>query len=313
MAIPDFQTLMLPVLKKAAQGEVLIRDVIDSLADEFRLTPDERAEMLRSGKQTLFANRVHWSKSYLTKAGLLKSTGRGRFVATEEGCLVAANPPEIVNVEFLTRYPQFLEFYRPIGVPVRPAISRSAYEPVEPIAVKIAAKTPDELIRDAHAGLEAELSQEILQRIQAAPPAFFERIVVQLLVAMGYGGSTGQAGEALVIGRSGDGGIDGVIDQDALGLDRVYVQAKRYAGGNIVGAGAIRDFFGALDGFKAAKGLFVTTSGFSASAKQTAESLSKRIVLIDGSQLARLLIRYDVGCRIEETLYIKKIDEDFFE
>lgn len=305
MAIPNFQELLLPVLMASADGEVHIAEVENRIAADLHLSADDLATLLPSGKQGVFANRVRWAKSYLGKAKLIVLTGRGLFRISERGRKVLENPPAALNVKFLKQYPEFLTFHQP------PEETSAAHEPARDDNDQAA--TPDELIREAHAGLEAELSQEILQRIQAAPPAFFERIVVQLLVAMGYGGSTGQAGEALVIGRSGDGGIDGVIDQDALGLDRVYVQAKRYADGNIVGPGAIRDFFGALDGFKAAKGLFVTTSGFSAAAKQTAESLSKRIVLIDGPQLARLMIRYDVGCRIEETLYIKKIDEDFFE
>ena len=166
-------------------------------------------------------------------------------------------------------------------------------------------------MRAAHRQTEAALAQELLDRIRVAPPDFFERLIVGLLIAMGYGGSVADAGRAL--GRSGDDGVDGVIDQDALGLDRVYVQAKRYANGNNVGPGAIRDFFGSLDRHKAAKGLFVTTSTFSASARETAEFLSKRIVLIDGEQLTRLMIRHNVGCRIEDTLHIKRIDEDFFE
>ena len=172
-------------------------------------------------------------------------------------------------------------------------------------------RTPDEVVREAHGQIEAALAQEILERILAAPPNFFERLIINLLISMGYGGSAKQAGRAL--GRSGDDGVDGVIDQDALGLDRVYIQAKRYAPGNNIGSGAIRDFFGSLDRHKATKGLFVTTSTFSPSARETAEFLSKRIVLIDATQLAKLMIRFNVGCRIEETLYVKKIDEEFFE
>ena len=172
-------------------------------------------------------------------------------------------------------------------------------------------QTPDEIIRNAHRQIDNALSQELLDKISEATPEFFERLMVKLLVEMGYGGSTVNAGRAL--GRSGDGGVDGVIDQDALGLDRVYIQAKRYASGNNIGAGAIRDFFGGLDRHKAAKGLFVTTSSFSPPARQTADLLSKRIVLIDGEQLTKLMIRYKVGCRVEETLDIKKIDEEFFE
>ena len=166
-------------------------------------------------------------------------------------------------------------------------------------------------MRQARDQLEDDLSRELLARIVAAPPGFFERLVVQLLTSMGYGGSIADAGRAL--GQSGDGGVDGVIDEDALGLDRIYVQAKRYAEGNLVGPGAIRDFFGALDQLKAGKGLFVTTSTFTPSAIKTVEGLSKRIVLIDGKQLTRLMIRYGVGCRVEETLHVKRLDEEFFE
>ena len=166
-------------------------------------------------------------------------------------------------------------------------------------------------MRAAHKTLENQLGNDLLDRILSAPPDFFERLVVKLLTAMGYGGSTAEAARAL--GRSGDGGVDGVIDQDALGLDRIYVQAKRYARDNAVGSGAIRDFFGSLDRFKAAKGLFVTTSSFTNSARETADFLSKRIVLVDGVLLTKLMIRHEVGCRIEEALYVKRIDEEFFE
>ncbi len=166
-------------------------------------------------------------------------------------------------------------------------------------------------MRMAHRLIETAIAQDLLDRIREAPPDFFERLIVNLLLSMGYGGSMANAGRAL--GRSGDDGVDGVIDQDALGLDRVYIQAKRYSAANSIGPGAIRDFFGSLDRHKATKGLFVTTSTFSASAKETAEFLSKRIVLIDGDQLTKLMIRHNVGCRIEDTLHIKKVDEEFFE
>lgn len=171
--------------------------------------------------------------------------------------------------------------------------------------------TPDEQMRQARDRIESNLAQDMLSKIVVAPPEFFEKVVIKLLIGMGYGGSVSDAGRAL--GRSGDGGVDGVIDEDALGLDRIYVQAKRYKDDNPVGSGAIRDFFGALDQFKATKGLFVTTSKFTASANSTASGLSKRIVLIDGQMLARLMIRYEVGCRVEEQLFIKRLDEDFFE
>lgn len=305
MAIPDFQTLMLPVLHSAASSEVKISDVVDLLADEFRLTPEERSELLPSGKQTTFANRVHWAKSYLGKAGLVELTRRAHFHITERGRKVLDNPPERIDIRFLEQFPEFVVF--------RDASSSDRRDngPVAVEAVQTLGMTPDEMIRNAHGQLDDELGQELLQRIVAAPPEFFERLIVQLVIAMGYGGSAADAGRAL--GKTGDGGVDGVIDQDALGLDRIYVQAKRYADGNNVGAGAIRDFFGSLDRFKAAKGLFVTTSAFSSAARETAEFLSKRIVLVDGRQLAKLMIRYNVGCRIEETIHLKKIDEEFFE
>lgn len=303
MAIPDFQTLMLPVLRASEAGEVKISDVVKQLADQFQLTPEERSALLPSGTQTTFANRVHWAKSHLGKAGLVELTKRAHFCITDRGREILSNPPERIDIHFLNQYPEFRAFR---------AINRAGEEsPVAGEAIQSVDMTPDELIRNAHGQLEEELGLELLARVTGAPPDFFERLVVQLLIAMGYGGSTAEAGKAL--GRSGDGGVDGVIDQDALGLDRIYVQAKRYADGNNVGPSAIRDFFGSLDRFKASKGLFVTTSSFSSSARDTAEMLSKRIVLIDGRQLARLMIRYSVGCRVEETIQLKKIDEEFFE
>jgi restriction system protein len=306
MAIPDFQTLMLPVLRASEAGEVKISDVVDVLADEFRLSPEERSELLPSGKQTTFANRVHWAKSYLGKAGLVELTRRAHFRITDRGRKVLTNPPERIDIHFLEQFPEFLAFREASN-----GVDKNTGGPAAVEVVQTTGMTPDEMIRKAHGQLEDELGQDLLERVVAAPPEFFERLVVQLLIAMGYGGSAVDAGRAL--GRSGDGGVDGVIDQDALGLDRIYVQAKRYADGNNVGASAIRDFFGSLDRFKASKGLFVTTSAFSSSARETADLLSKRIVLVDGRQLAKLMIRYNVGCRVEETIDLKKVDEEFFE
>jgi restriction system protein len=306
MAIPDFQSLMLPVLRSAETNEVKISDVVQALADQFQLTDSERSELLPSGRQTMFANRVHWAKSYLGKAGLVELTKRAHFKATDRGREILANPPEKININFLERFPEFVQFRG-----ARNDSESVASDAPMAEAVEVSAMTPDEMIRQAHAELDDELSLDLRARVIAAPPEFFERLVVQLLLAMGYGGSASEAGRAL--GRSGDGGVDGVIDQDALGLDRIYVQAKRYSDGNNVGSGAIRDFFGSLDRFKAAKGLFVTTSAFSPSARETADFLSKRIVLIDGHQLAKLMIRYNVGCRVEETIELKKVDEEYFE
>ncbi|MBR5346047.1 MAG: restriction endonuclease [Deltaproteobacteria bacterium] len=295
MAIPTYEMFMLPLLRLAAQGEIKNADTYEKLADEFHLSAEEREQLLPSGRQTVIANRVGWARTYLSKAGLLERSQRGQYRITERGKAVLKEKPSHIDDHYLKQFPEFREFQgRPNVSPDPPSII-----------------TPDEIIRAAHAELEDALGQELLDRILDKSPAFFERLVVQLLVAMGYGGSLAEAGRSL--GRSGDGGVDGVIDQDALGLDRIYVQAKRYVNGNTVGSSAIRDFFGSLDRFKAAKGLFVTTSTFTDDARKTAELLSKRIVLIDGKQLVRLMIRYGVGCRVEDTLYLKKIDEDFFE
>lgn len=305
MTIPDYQSLMLPVLVASSKGEVRVSQVVDELADQLGLTPEERSELLSSGKQTVFSNRVHWAKTYLNKAHLVKITRRGHFKITPRGEEALRSNPSTIDNNFLMQFEEFREFReRSNGASAQ---EKSTASP----AIEDQKQTPDEIMRSAHRQIEAALEQDLLDRVRAAPPDFFERLIVNMLLSMGYGGSTGNAGRAL--GRSGDDGVDGVIDQDALGLDRVYIQAKRYATGNNIGAGAIRDFFGSLDRHKAAKGLFVTTSTFSSSAKETAEFLSKRIVLIDGDQLAKLMIRYNVGCRIEDTLQIKKVDEEFFE
>ena len=296
---------MLPVLVAFAQGEARIGAIVDVLAGKLGLTPEERAQLLPSGKQTIFSNRVHWAKSYLHKAGLVESTRRAHFKITPRGRQVLDSRPDRIDNTLLSQFEEFQQF--------KERSTKGANDEQPPIATAFESQTatPDEVMRVAHRQVEETLAQELLDRIQRAPPDFFERLIVNLLLKMGFGGSVADAGRAL--GRSGDDGIDGVVDQDVLGLDRIYIQAKRYATGNNIGPGAIRDFFGSLDRHKAAKGLFVTTSAFSSSARETAEFLSKRIVLIDGEQLTKLMIRHDVGCRVEDTLAIKKIDEDFFE
>ncbi len=300
--VPDYQSLMLPVLRAAAGGEQRIGAVAQRLADDLGLSEAARAALLASGRQTIFANRVHWAKTYLAKAGLVEATKRGHFRLTSRGADVLASNPDRIDNRFLSRFEEFRQFTNRAN-DVDVAASQVIDDP--------AGQTPDETMRAAHRRIEAALAADLLDRVRAAPPDFFERLIVNLLLAMGYGGTAADAGRAL--GRSGDDGVDGVIDQDALGLDRVYIQAKRYGASNTVGPGAIRDFFGSLDRHKAAKGLFVTTSSFTTSARETADYLSKRIVLIDGEQLTRLMIRHNVGCRIEEILHVKKIDEDFFE
>lgn len=298
--IPDFQSVMRLVLECAAHGEVRISDVVASLEEHLNLSETDREELLPSGKTTRFASRINWAKTYLKQAGLVKATRRAHFIITERGKAALAEAGAEINRAYLEQFAEFREF-----------LSRTrkadggADTPTTPDVV-----TPDELLRQTHQTINIALAAELLDRVRDAVPAFFERLIIELLLAMGYGGTSEEAGRA--IGKSGDDGVDGVIDQDPLGVDQIYVQAKRYAAGNSIGAGAIRDFFGALSLKKVQKGIFVTTSTFSPSAVQTAKELM-RIVLIDGDQLARLMIRYNIGCRDEEILHLKKVDEDFFE
>jgi restriction system protein len=229
MTIPDFQTLMLPVLESSKKGEVRIGDVVEHLANAFALSDEERATLLPSGRQTTFANRTHWAKSYLGKAGLIEAVGRGRFRITPLGINVLAEKPERIDIRFLNQFPTFRTFHAKNDEAESAIVDSNDQRGEESNPL-----TPDETMRAAHQALETQLGADVLDRILAAPPDFFERLVVKLLTAMGYGGSTVEAARAL--GRSGDGGVDGVIDQDALGLDRIYVQAKRYAHENAVGS-----------------------------------------------------------------------------
>ncbi len=250
---------MLPVLVASSKGEVRIGQVVDELANQLNLSQEDRSDLLPSGKQTVFSNRVHWAKSYLSKAQLVEITRRGYFRITPRGQAVLQSSPKRIDTKVLMQFEEFRQFLKRSGGTVE-ADGTIATPPLEDQK-----QTPDETMRMAYRQIETALVHDLLERIQEAPPDFFERLMVNLLLSMGYGGSAESAGRT--IGRSGDDGVDGVIDQDSLGLDRVYIQAKRYAKGNNIGPGAIRDFFGSLDRHKATKGLFVTTSNFSASAK----------------------------------------------
>ncbi|MFN9448043.1 MAG: restriction endonuclease [Rubrivivax sp.] len=309
--IPDYQSLMRPVLACAAVGETRIGDAVEQLANKMGLTPDERAELLPSGKQSRFANRVNWAKAYLAKAGLVENTRRGYFRITPRGQAALADAAATINNAYLDQFREFQDFKSKVNEADGDTAVVSPAETSAPFSSPAGTETPDEALRKAHAAITGALAAELLDRVRKATPAFFERLIVELLLAMGYGGTSEEAGRAL--GQSGDDGVDGVIDQDPLGVDQIFVQAKRYAEGNNIGAGAIRDFYGALSLKKAHKGIFVTTSAFSQPAVDTARGLGSRIVLIDGLQLSRLMIRYNVGCRDEDVLHLKKVDEDFFE
>lgn len=303
MAVPDFQTLMLPVLRAAANGPVPTAEIVRQLEDAFDLTIEERSELLPSGKQTRMANRVHWAASYLSQAGLVQRPARGVIEASQAGHDIVNSPPPMIDKAFLEQFPSYQEF---LG---RSANAVTSGANTEKRVVEITA-TPDEIIRQAHEQIQSTLGKDLLDRIHASPPRFFEELIVDLLVRMGYG-SGSDTGRA--IGQSGDDGVDGVINLDPLGVDQVYFQAKRYQPSSSIGAGALRDFFGALAMQDVTKGIFVTTSHFTPSARDTAQKLSKRIVLIDGSELARLLIKHSVGCRIVETFPVSVIDESYFE
>mgnify|MGYP000149599185 CR=1 FL=1 len=303
--IPNYQQFMRPFLEiaYAANGsEVKLRDVINKLADKFNLTEQDKAETLPSGKQSILDNRVGWARTYLTKAGLLEVTRRAHFIITERGITAFKDKQAVIDNKYLKQFDEFIAFKDQKNVTTNSDIEVN--EDIDDI-------TPDEALRLAYKKINDSLAQEILERTRKVTPAFFEDLLIELLIAMGYGG-TGE-GATHALGKSGDNGIDGVIDQDPLGVDQIYIQAKRYAEGNNVGAGDIRDFFGALNLKKAQKGIFITTSRFTSSAIETAQNLGTRIVLINGKELAKLMLRYNIGSRDEQVLHLKKIDEEFFE
>ncbi|MGO4111952.1 restriction endonuclease [Rhizobium ruizarguesonis] len=303
--IPDYQTLMLPVLRLAAEGETRVAEVAERIADDLGLTLEERDELLPSGRQRLLHNRIHWAKFYMSKAGLIASPARGRFVATKKGKALLSAAPERIDVALLMHEPEFREFYRNEG-----GATEEKNIAVRPSEATPAATTPEEQIDAAHAALAAALRDDLLERILANSPTFFEQLIVDLLVAMGYGGSHKDA--AAQLGRTGDGGVDGIVNEDRLGLDRIYVQAKRYVPGNPVGRPDVNGFVGSLVGLGATKGVFVTTSTFSQPARDYVKHLAQRVILIDGRELADLMIEHGVGVRGYRTVEFKRLDEDFF-
>lgn len=301
--IPDYQSLMLPILKLVSDGqEHKYRDLIEKLAAEFEVTDDERKELLASGNQAIFDNRVGWAKTYLKKAGLLESPKRATFVITEIGLETLRKKPERIDAKFLRQFPSFLEFQN---------ASRNDNETEEEITiVETNEQTPEENLDKAYQRIRKSLASELLNRVVELSPTFFERLVVELLVKMGYGGSIKDAGKA--IGKSGDEGIDGTIKEDKLGLDIIYIQAKRWKPGNVVGRPELHKFVGALAGQGAKKGIFITTSNFTKEALDYTPKNETKIVLIDGEQLAQLLMDYNLGCTTQQVYELKKIDSDYF-
>ena len=305
MPIPDYQTLMLPVLKTAANGETNVTDCVGQLGPALGLSEADLSEMLPSGQQTVFSNRIHWARTYMAKAGLVRATRRGFFEATPRGREVLAENPTRIDNTVLARFPEFVE-WRDRSRAIAPRQPNSAATQ-PPTATD---STPTERIEVAYQEIQDDLQSELLDRVLRLTPALFERLIVDLLVAMGYGGNRADAGRA--IGGAGDGGIDGIIKGDPLGLEIVYLQAKRYQRDNSVGRPEVQAFAGSLDGVRATKGVFVTTSTFSSQAREFVDRIAKKIILIDGEELSRLLIEHNVGVRTSNTYQLKKVDEDFF-
>lgn len=299
MAIPDFQSIMLPVVRHCRDGqEHTTRDTVEALASEFKLTDEEKKALLPSGVQEIFVNRVAWAKSHLKMAGLLESPRRGVFKITPRGLEVVEGNPPAINLKFLNQFPEYVKFR---------STKREKPESAEESDINHPG-TPEEALENAHEKIRQELAADLLLRIKSCSPAFFERLVVEVIVKMGYGGTRQDAGKA--IGRSGDGGIDGIIKEDKLGLDAIYIQAKRWE--NTVGRPEIQKFVGALTGQRAKKGLFISTSDYSEDAKDYVSRIDTKIVLIDGETLAQLMIDHNVGVSTIATYDLKKIDSDYF-
>lgn len=301
MAVPDFQSLMLPLLRLAGDGmDHTFKDAVEAIAIEFSLTPEERNELLpSSSRTTLFYNRLAWAKTHMTMAGLLQAPRRGVFCITQRGRELLVSQLARIDMKTLQQFPEYER--------ARRGDVQSSVEPAMP-AVAFNELTPEESIERAHLSLRKDLARELLESIMQCSPAFFELLIIKLMIKMGYGGSREEAGKA--VGRSGDGGIDGIINEDRLGLDAIYLQAKRWEG--VIGRPEIMKFVGALAGQRATKGVFITTSWFTQDAKDYALSSQYKVVLIGGERLADLMIEHDLGVSVAATYQLKRIDSDFF-
>lgn len=300
MAIPDFQSVMRPVLTAVQNGAPLpLHELRERVADHFQLTEDERKEQLPSGHQTVINNRVGWARTYLNKAGLLTIPAKGMVQITARGLDALATGPERITVRWLKQFPEFADFH---------TAKPQAADAPSVLDADIAETTPDEQLAEAHQALVQSLAEELLAQVRAAKPSFFEQLVVDLMIAMGYGGSRKEAGKATQ--ATNDDGIDGIIKEDKLGLDVIYLQAKRWT--NTVHRPEIDKFIGALTRQRARKGVFITTSEFSAGAREAALGLDIKVVLIDGVELARLMVENNLGVSVKQVYEVKQIDSDYF-
>lgn len=300
MAIPDFQSVMRPVLQAVGDGVPLpLSELRVRIADVFQLTEEERKERLPSGNQTVINNRVGWARTYLNKAGLLTIPDKGMVQITDRGREVLATGPERITVSWLKQFPEFADFHT-----AKPQVTDAAAV----VDGDLAETTPDEQLAEAYQALQQSLADELLAQVRAATPGFFEQVVVDLMIVMGYGGSRKEAGKATQL--TNDDGIDGIIKEDKLGLDVIYLQAKRWA--NTVHRPEIDKFIGALTRKRARKGVFITTSDFSVGAKEAALGLDIKVVLIDGIELARLMVEHNLGVSVKQVYEVKQIDSDYF-
>lgn len=302
MRVPSYQELMLPILTLSADGCETVAEYLPHIQKRFSLSTEEMEELLPSGKQAAIANRAHWARHYMYQAGLLEQVKRGHYRATLEGRQLLAKQPATLNNSDLMAFESFRAFkQRGRKAELKPATS----------ATMLTDETPEALIEAAFEEIDTALQDEILAASLALSPARFEQLIVDLLVAMGYG--SGEHSVAARIGKSGDGGVDGLINEDALGLDAVYVQAKRYDPANKVGRPALQAFVGSLTGEGASKGVFVTTSDFSKDAVEYVAKVQHRIVLLNGASLTRLMIKHGVGVRPKRTILLQSIDRDYFD
>ena len=300
MPVPDYQSLMLPVLQAVGDGAThKASDIAQDVALALHLSADDIAEVLPSGKQKTFSNRVGWSLTYLTLAALLRRPQRAHYEITEQGKNTLASGVEHITVAYLKQFPEFMDY-----------LSKAPLKHVPVGKVGVGESTPSEQMEDGYQTIRAELAQALLEQVLACPPAFFEQLVVDLLVAMGYGGSIADAGKA--VGHSGDGGVDGVIKEDRLGLEEICIQAKRLSGGS-VGRDTVQAFAGSLEGRRARKGVFITTAKFSPKAVEYVGQIEKRIVLIDGQRLAELMMDHGIGVTDVVAYTVQRLDTDYFD
>lgn len=302
MSIPDYQTIMKPLLYYLNEnpGPHRLHDVVEELSKFFNLTDAERVELLPSGQQTIIDNRVAWARTYLKKAGLVEDPKRGYVQICEKGKQVASKRPDLINVKFLNQFPEFIEFRKRRKAKNTDSVITNSEEQAEDNDL-----SPNELIEKGIELINSDLAEDLLDKIKRNSPAFFESLVLDLLSNMGYG-----KGE--VTGRSGDGGIDGFISQDALGIEKIYFQAKRFTGNTKVTASMIRDFVGSLDLRGVSKGVFITSSDFPSNTEKVLAGTHKSIILINQEKLLELMIKYNVGVSVEETYKVKRIDSDYF-